>query len=404
MTDSSVIVLTILMPCLNEALTLGKCIDKAQFFLARYGVSGEVLIADNGSTDGSQTIAAAHGARVLNVPQRGYGAALIAGIANARGRYVVMGDCDESYDFSALDSFVEALRGGYQLVMGNRFQGGILPGAMPALHRYLGNPVLSFIGRLFFKSPVRDFHCGLRGFDRAAIRSLGLKCEGMEFASEMIVKASLQGLRITEVPTVLSPDGRNRPPHLRTWRDGWRHLRFLLLFTPRWLLLYPGMALTSLSFIQLMIALMHPNGLGRWPVGVHTQLFAVAGMMIGFQTVLLASGAILVRHSTSIQAALPRERLVLKATVGPSLPVVGALLFLFGTYLCVELTLRWGTSGFGVLDPAQAMRQLIPGTALVVLGAQSMLAAVFFSAVRSAIESSNHARVPLNNIHSAEIR
>ena len=403
-TEPAAVELTILMPCLNEARTLRACIKKALAFLSESGVVGEVLVADNGSTDGSQQLASACGARVVHVERRGYGAALLAGIDAARGTSVVMGDSDESYDFSALDSFVEALRGGSQLVMGNRFQGGILPGAMPALHRYLGNPVLSFVGRLFFKSPVRDFHCGLRGFNRAAIRSLGLKCEGMEFASEMIVKASLQGLRITEVPTVLSPDGRNRPPHLRTWRDGWRHLRFLLLFTPRWLLLYPGMALASLSCIQLMIALMHPNGLGRWPVGVHTQLFAVAGMMIGFQTALFASGVILVRHSTSIQAALPRERLVLKATVGPSLPIVGALLFLFGAYLCIELTLRWGTSGFGALDPEQAMRQLIPGTALVVLGAQSMLAAVFFSAIRSAIESSNHARVPLDHTHSAELR
>lgn len=403
-TDATPIELTILMPCLNEALTLRTCVDKALAFIARTGISGEVLVADNGSTDGSQQLAEAYGARLICVERRGYGAALLAGIGAARGRWVVMGDSDDSYDFSSLDPFVEALRGGHQLVMGNRFRGAILPGAMPPLHRYLGNPVLSFIGRLFFKSPVHDFHCGLRGFDRAAIQSLGLRCEGMEFASEMIVKASLQGLRITEVPTVLSPDGRNRPPHLRTWRDGWRHLRFLFLFTPRWLLLYPGMALTLVSFIQLTVALLHPNGLWRWPVGVHTQLFAVAGMMVGFQTVLLASGAILARHSASIQAAMPRERLVLRAALGPGLPIVGALLFFAGAYLCVELTLRWGLSGFGALDPEQAMRQLIPGTALVVLGAQSMLAAVFFSAVRSAIESSHHPRVPLDNTYSAELR
>jgi glycosyltransferase involved in cell wall biosynthesis len=395
-TSTDSLELTILMPCLNESRTLGNCIDKGNSLLASLQINGEIVVADNGSTDGSQLIATACGARVIDVSTRGYGAALIAGIEHARGRYIIMGDSDESYDFAALGPFVEALRAGNELVMGNRFAGGIAPDAMPFLHRYLGNPVLSFIGRLFFKSPVGDFHCGLRGFHRDAITRLGLRCEGMEFASEMIVKASLQGIKIAEVPTTLSKDGRDRPPHLRTWRDGWRHLRFLLLFTPRWLLLYPGIVLTLLSLIQLFVALMHPNGLGRWPVGVHTQLFAVAGMMVGFQTMLFASGAILARHSTSIQAALPRERLVLKAILGPSLPIVGATLFVIGVYLCVELTLRWGLSGFGALEPAQAMRQLIPGVALVVLGAQSMLAAVFFSAVRSAIESSYHSRVPSN--------
>ena len=276
------------MPCLNEARTLGNCVKRANLFLTRHQIAGEVLVADNGSTDGSQSIATELGARVVAVPTRGYGAALVAGIAQARGRYVIMGDSDESYDFATLGPFVDALRAGNELVMGNRFAGGIAMGAMPFLHRYLGNPVLSFIGRLFFKSPVGDFHCGLRGFDREAISRLGLRCEGMEFASEMIVKASLHGLKITEVPTTLSKDGRDRPPHLRTWRDGWRHLRFLLLFTPRWLLLYPGIALMFLSLIQLVVALMHPHGLGRWPVGVHTQLFAVAGMMVGFQTMLFA--------------------------------------------------------------------------------------------------------------------
>ena len=235
--------LTILMPCLNEAETLDRCIVKARGYLARCGVAGEVLVADNGSTDGSQAIAEAAGARVVPIPERGYGSALIGGVRAARGRYVIMGDSDDSYDFSQLDLFVQQLRAGYQLVMGNRFKGGIMPGAMPPLHRYLGNPVLTAIGRIFFRSPCGDFHCGLRGFDRAAILSLDLQAPGMEFASEMVVKATIRKLRITEVPTTLSPDGRSRPPHLRSWRDGWRHLRFLLLFSPRWLFLYPGAAL-----------------------------------------------------------------------------------------------------------------------------------------------------------------
>ena len=252
--------LTILMPCLNEARTLPACIAKARRFLDTAGVRGEVLVADNGSTDGSQALAMSLGARVVDVPERGYGAALIAGIDAARGRFVVMGDSDDSYDFEHLQPFVDALRGGAQLVMGNRFAGGIRPGAMPPLHRYLGNPVLSFIGRAFFKVRVRDFHCGLRGFERDALLALGLHCKGMEFASEMVVKAALGGLRIAEVPTTLSPDGRDRAPHLRSWRDGWRHLRFLLLFTPRWLFLYPGVVLSVVALLQLLYAQMHLPG------------------------------------------------------------------------------------------------------------------------------------------------
>ena len=232
--------LTILMPCLNEAETIGRCVGKARAFLAQSGVAGEVLIADNGSTDGSQAIAESLGARVVPIAARGYGNALIGGIQTACGRFVIMGDSDDSYDFSALGGFIEKLRAGYQLVMGNRFQGGILPGAMPPLHRYVGNPILTTIGRLFFRSPCGDFHCGLRGFDRDAILALDLQAPGMEFASEMVVKATTNKLRITEVPTTLAPDGRSRPPHLHSWRDGWRHLRFLLLFSPRWLFLFPG--------------------------------------------------------------------------------------------------------------------------------------------------------------------
>jgi len=236
---------TVLMPCLDEAETIAICIKKAQAYMASRGISGEVLIADNGSTDGSQAIAEGLGARVVAVAEKGYGSALLGGIAAAKGRYVIQGDADDSYDFSDLSPFIEKLREGYALVMGNRFKGGIKPGAMPPLHRYLGNPVLTGFGRLFFNSPVGDFHCGLRGFDRQAVAGLGLTSSGMEFASEMVVKATLQGLTIAEVPTTLSPDGRSRAPHLRSWRDGWRHLRFLLLFSPRWLFLYPGALLMA---------------------------------------------------------------------------------------------------------------------------------------------------------------
>jgi len=387
----SSIELTILMPCLNEVRTLPACIGKAQVFLANAGIEGEVLVADNGSTDGSQTLAKACGARVIDVPVRGYGAALIAGIDAALGRFVIMGDADDSYDFSALEPFVTELRRGGQLVMGNRFRGGIQPGAMPPLHRYVGNPVLSFVGRLFFKSPIGDFHCGLRGFDRQAVRQLGLQCEGMEFASEMVVKASLIGLRIVEVPTVLSPDGRDREPHLRTWRDGWRHLRFLLLFTPRWLFLYPGIVLTLTGLAQVTISLTHPAGLGRWPVGIHTQLLAAAAMVLGYQTMLFAMAAVLARHQAQLNTPHPRERWALRVATGPWLPILGGASALIGLALCASLTWQWGRSGFGALSPEAAMRQIIPGVALLLIGTQSVLASVFFAALRSAFDSSRHA-------------
>ncbi|RZI76077.1 MAG: glycosyltransferase family 2 protein, partial [Rubrivivax sp.] len=280
--------LTIVMPCLNEARTLPACVRNAFEFLDRSGIEGEVLVADNGSTDGSVQLASALGARVEHVEHKGYGAALMGGIKAAHGRFVIMADSDGSYDFSALDDFVRRLRAGDALVMGNRFKGGIEEGAMPFLHRYLGNPVLSFLGRLFFRSSVGDFHCGLRGFDRQAILRLGLNTTGMEFASEMLVKASLAGLPVSEVPTTLKPDGRGRPPHLRTWRDGWRHLRFLLMMSPRWLLLYPGMALAGLGVFAQALVWGGPfvvNGVG---FDIHTLLYASAMSLLGLQLTLFA--------------------------------------------------------------------------------------------------------------------
>ncbi len=389
MTDA--VELTILMPCLNEARTLPACIGKARAFLAAQGIAGEVLIADNGSTDGSQALATGLGARVVHVPDRGYGAALRAGIAAARGRFVIMGDSDDSYDFSALGPFVGALRQGCDLVVGNRFRGGIAPGAMPFLHRYLGNPVLSFLGRRFFGGPLRDFHCGLRGFRRDAMLQLQLVTPGMEFASEMIVKSLQAQLRIVEVPTVLHKDGRGRPPHLNTWRDGWRHLRYLLLYTPRWLFLYPGIILAAAGLLQLVFANLQTPGSTRWPVGIHTQLFASAAMILGYQTMLFALGAVLARHFARLDAPHPREQLVRRLASGPWLPVLGALAATAGMVLCVGLTVQWGRAGFGALDPEVAMRQIIPGVSLVLVGTQSLLASVFFAALRSAFDSSRQA-------------
>jgi hypothetical protein len=280
--------LSILMPCLDEAETVAICVQKATSFLMLHRVAGEVIVADNGSTDGSQELAAAAGARVVNVSERGYGSALLGGIQAAKGRYIIMGDADDSYDLSALMPFLERLRAGADLVMGNRFRGGIAPGAMPRLHRYVGNPVLSFAGRLFFRSQIGDFHCGLRGFRRDSVRRLGLQASGMEFASELVVKATLTGQRIEEVPTTLAPDGRSRPPHLRSWRDGWRHLRFLLLFSPRWLFLYPGLVTLVLGIVLGAAIIPGPLAIAGVKLDVDTLAAASAMVIIGLQAVLFA--------------------------------------------------------------------------------------------------------------------
>ena len=374
--------LTILMPCLDEAATVGRCVAKARAFLERSGIDGEVLVADNGSGDRSAEIARQAGARVVEVAQRGYGRALAAGIAAARGRYIVMGDADDSYDFGRLEAFVEKLREGYPLVMGNRFRGGIRPGAMPALHRYLGNPVLSFVGRLFFGARVGDFHCGLRGFDRAAVAALGLRTPGMEFASELVVKAALAGWRIAEVPTTLYPDGRGRPPHLRSWRDGWRHLRFLLLFSPRWLFLYPGIALLALG-IGLMAALyvtpLHVLGLG---LDIHSMLYASAAVLLGLQLCLFSLFA---RVSAQNAGLLPREPAVerllrvlsLERGLLAGLGIAGA-----GFAWSALAFWQWRETGFGPLDPRVVMRDTIPASALMVGGMEIMLASFLLSVLR----------------------
>ena len=369
--------LTILMPCLNEAETIGTCVRKAMDYLARSGVEGEVLVADNGSTDGSQAIAEALGARVVAVAERGYGAALIAGIAAARGRFVIMGDSDDSYDFTALDPFVAKLREGHELVMGNRFRGGIKPGAMPPLHRYLGNPVLSTIGRVFFGSPVGDFHCGLRGFDRDAMRRLDLRAPGMEFASEMVVKATVQGLRIAEVPTTLSPDGRSRPPHLRSWRDGWRHLRFLLVFCPRWLFLYPGAGLFLAGLIAMALLLPGPLRIGGLTFDVHTMLYASGAMVMGFQAVQFWAFA---RIYGAEQGVVPEEKrltaLLSRFGLEPALVVAG-LLVVLGLGLGIAAVAIWGAERFGPLPGMGAMRVAIASVTAMVLGLQLAFGAFF---------------------------
>lgn len=371
--------LTILMPCLNEAETLAICINKAFDYLARSGLAGEVVIADNGSTDGSQEIARTLGARVVDISARGYGAALQGGIQSARGTYIIMGDSDDSYDFSSLDPFIAKLRDGYDLVMGNRFAGGIRPGAMPKLHRYLGNPVLTAIGRIFFRSPCRDFHCGLRGFRRDSALALGLQCDGMEFASEMVVKATIMSQRITEVPTILSPDGRSRPPHLKSWRDGWRHLRFLLLFSPRWLFLYPGFAMMCFGILMGGWLLPGPRSIAGITLDVHTLSYAAASAIVGYQSVLFWVCAKVYGVRERIVPPDPWfDRVAQQLTVERALMVGGGLLIL-GLGLGIVALGDWRDVGFGNLSPSSTFRLIIPSTTALVIAFQTIYSAFFVS-------------------------
>jgi len=367
--------LTILMPCLNEAETVGICVDKAQAFLRRTGVDGEVLIADNGSSDGSAAVAESRGARVVAVRERGYGAALSGGIAAARGRYIVMADADDSYDFSRLEGFLGELRSGADLVMGNRFKGGIQPGAMPALHRWLGNPLLSYIGRRLFRIQVNDFHCGLRGVNAQSIRALNLRTPGMEFASEMVVRAALESLKVVEVPTTLSPDGRSRPPHLRTWRDGWRHLKFLLTYSPRWLFLYPGIGFLALGLI--IIALLFPGPLHLGEIGLENKTF-MAGclcLLVGVQSIAFS---LLVRRYASRQGYLPRHRRYanfLDNLTMERLALVALFLFLFGGGGVAWCFFKWWGVFFGPFDSPVATRLMVFSVSVLAAATQILLAA-----------------------------
>jgi Glycosyl transferase family 2 len=369
--ESRDVELTILMPCLNEAETIATCIDKAHGFLARAGVAGEILIADNGSSDGSVEYALARGARVIAVTERGYGAALGAGIAAARGWFVIMGDADDSYDFSRLEPFLAKLREGSDLVMGNRFAGGIAPGAMPILHRYLGNPVLSLIGRMFFRSGIRDFHCGLRGVRRDAILALDLRTAGMEFASEMVVRAALNGLAIAEVPTTLAVDGRSRPPHLRTWSDGWRHLRFLLMFSPRWLFLYPGAVLFVLGLLGTLVLLPGPLMLTpRFGLDDHTFLVATIAILVGVQVV---GFGIIARHFAAANGLLPRSKSLdgLMSRVSLERGLLIALALMCGGIGGVAWSLwQWAALHFGPLTAPEVTRVLTLSLVLIATAVQ----------------------------------
>jgi GT2 family glycosyltransferase len=368
---------SIVMPCLDEAETLRSCIEEARDFLRRQDVAGEIVVADNGSTDGSRDVAAQCGARVVDVPTRGYGAALQAGIAAARGRYVVMGDADGSYDFGHLDGFLDRLRGGDQLVMGNRYRGGIERGAMPALHRYLGNPVLSSLGRLFFRSSVRDFHCGLRAFDRAAIQNLDLRTTGMEFASEMVVRAELGGLAVSEVPTRLRPDGRSRPSHLRSWRDGWRHLRFLLLYSPRWLFLYPGIALTLAGLAAMAWLLSGPKTVGHVVLDAQTLLYAGGAVVLGYEAVLFAVFSRIFAVTAGLLPGEPRVDDALRRVTLEVGLLVGAGLMLAGIAGTVVAVVQWGSRDFGPLDFSDSMRVVVPSLVALMLGAETVFASFF---------------------------
>jgi glycosyltransferase involved in cell wall biosynthesis len=382
--DSNILLeISIVMPCLNEAETIEVCIKKAKKWLQENGVAGEVVIGDNGSTDGSQQMAINLGARVIDVPQKGYGAALMGAIEASNSKFVVMADSDDSYDFSNLSPFIESLRKGNDLVMGNRFKGGIMPGAMPFLHRYLGNPVLSFIGRLFFNCPVGDFHCGLRGFRQDIVSLLDLKTTGMEFASEMVVKATINNLKIDEVPTTLSKDGRSRPPHLRTWRDGWRHLRFLLIYSPRWLFLYPGLFLMLIGLILMLLIIPGPRGIFQHVYfDTNTLLYAGAFVIVGYQAISFG----VFTRTYAVQAGfLPQKDSLTRAfdviTVESGL-IVGVLIFLTGiagTFYSLSI---WEESNFGQLDYPKILRIVIPSVVGIIIGLQTILSSFFLGVLQ----------------------
>jgi len=371
--------LSVVLPCLDEAETLATCITKAQRAMKELAVDGEVIVADNGSADGSQEIARRLGARVIDVPVQGYGSALLSGISAARSEFVVIADADDSYDLSRLEPFVDALRGGAELVMGNRFLGGIEPGAMPTLNRYVGNPILTRLGRLLFRSPSGDFHCGMRAFRRSSILSLGLRTAGMEFASEMVVRATLAKLRIVEVPVSLSPDGRTRAPHLRPWRDGWRHLRFLFLYSPRWLFFYPGIALMLMGLALGIALLPGPLHIGSVGLDVNAFVYCAVAVIIGFQAVLFS---VLARAFAVGAGLLPpsrnTERIFRVVTLEVGL-AVGALLLLAGIGLSIYTVWFWSGRSFGALSTSSTIRLVVPAAVLMILGLETVMASFFLS-------------------------
>lgn len=371
--------LSILMPCLNEARTLGTCIRKAREYLQTDGIDGEIVVADNGSTDGSQALAESLGARVVPVAMRGYGAALYYGTLATRGKYVIMGDSDDSYDFRALRPFIEQLRHGHDLVMGNRFAGRIEPGAMPWKNRYIGNPLLSGLGRLLFRSAARDFHSGLRGYSRSAFDRMDLRTTGMEFASEMLIKATLAGMKVSEVPTTLSPDGRDRPPHLRPWRDGWRHLRFMLLYSPRWLFLYPGVVLMGAGLLMMLWLLPGMQSVAGIRFDVHTLVYAAMAILVGAQAVAFA---VLTKIFAIQEGLMPPDRRLSAVIEVINLErglLIGGALFLAGLAGSVASVIAWGAEDFGSLNSQVMLRLVIPSATAITLGVQVILFSFFAS-------------------------
>ncbi|WP_309641394.1 glycosyltransferase family 2 protein [Flavobacterium sp.] len=370
---------SVVMPCLNEAETIATCIKKANAYFKTNAIDGEVVIGDNGSTDGSQEIATSLGARVIAIPNRGYGNALKGGFDAAEGKYIIMGDADDSYDFSNLSLFIDNLRAGNDFVIGNRFKGGIKKGAMPFLHRYLGNPVLSFLGRLFFNSSMGDFHCGLRGFSREAYAKMNLTTTGMEFASEMIVKAHLLDFKIVEVPTILYKDGRSRKPHLKTWSDGWRHLRFLLLYSPKWLFLIPGMFLIVIGLVLSTLLVISPITISTVTFDVHTLLYTSGVLLVGFQFVVFYG---LTKVFAVTQNLLPKSNrynsLFKYINLEKGL-IVGTLMILLGIGLSIYGLMQWSDQHFGLLEARNTLRVMIPAVTVIILGVQIILYSFFFS-------------------------
>jgi glycosyltransferase involved in cell wall biosynthesis len=376
--------LTILMPCLNEAETLARCIESARLGIQRASVRGEIIVADNGSTDGSRAIAEKSGARLVTVAEKGYGSALRGGIRAASGKWILMGDADDSYDFSEADRFVKKFREGFDLVMGCRLPvggGKILPGAMPWKNRWLGNPVLSFIGRLFFKCPAHDFHSGLRGFTKAAFEKMDLQTTGMEFASEMVIKSTLKQLKITEVPVTLRPDGRSRPPHLKPWRDGWRHLRFMLLFSPRWLFFAPGISLALLGIILGGALSIQNIVVGGINLNVGTLMMACMAVIVGFQLVAFAFFTKVFAIAEGLLPDDPEFSRVFRFFNLEKGILLGLAVLLAGILLFLRAVWIWRDHQFGALDYEQNLRQLIPAATLIVLGVQTVFSSFFMSAL-----------------------
>lgn len=371
--------LSVVMPCLNERETVGVCVRKAIATLQKAGISGEVILADNGSTDGSVEIAQAEGARVVNVAEKGYGNALKGGIQAARGEYVLMADSDDSYDLTHIPRFVEQLRAGSDLVMGNRFSGGIAHQAMPLLHRYLGNPVLTGIGRLFFRSTCKDFHCGMRAFRKDSFLRMDVRSTGMEFASEMVVKASLLRMKVSEVPTTLSPDGRSRPPHLRTWRDGWRHLRFLLMYSPRWMFLYPGIFLIAVGLAGCAFLLPGPRVVYGIGLDVHTLLYAFVSILLGFQLVAFATFTKVFAITEGLLPEDPRLNRVFRYITLETGLLIGGMLMVIGFAGSLWSVSHWARDSFGALDPSRMLRIVMPSVFALTLGVQITTSSFFLS-------------------------